>query len=140
MTGDREELDALLPGTLPGWFGMEITVAEPGRLEARFDLRPEFNAPNGYLHAATIVALADSCCGLGCRLTLPEGAAGFTTIELKTNFLRTARPGDGLRCRATSAHAGHTTQVWDAEVERESDGKSVALFRCTQLVLGAAAR
>jgi uncharacterized protein (TIGR00369 family) len=135
VTGDLDELRSLLPGTLPGWFGMEITVAEPGRLEARFDLRPEFDAPNGYLHAATIVALADSCCGLGCRLTLPEGATGFTTIELKTNFLRTARPGDGLRCRATSAHAGRTTQVWDAEVERESDGQAVALFRCTQLVL-----
>lgn len=124
-----------LPGTLPGWFGMEILAAEPGHLEARFDLRSEFNAPNGYLHAATIIALADTCCGMGCQLTLPEGAAGFTTIELKTNFLRTARPGDGLRCQATSAHAGRTTQVWDAHVTRESDGAAVALFRCTQLVL-----
>lgn len=138
LADHRDELRHRLEGTLPNWFGMEVLTAEPGRLEARFDLRPEFNAPNGYLHAATIVALADSCCGLGCQLTLPEGASGFTTIELKTNFLRTAGTDDALRCQATSPHAGRTTQVWDAEVERESDGQAVALFRCTQLVLGGA--
>ena len=99
------------------------------------DIRPEFLAPNDFLHAGAVVTLADSACGLGCRASLPEGAAGFTTVELKSNFLRSARAGDGLRCRAALVHGGRTTQVWDAVVTRESDGSDLALFRCTQYLL-----
>ena len=74
---------------------------------------------------------------MGCIRSLPEDAAGFTTVELKSNFLRSAGAGDALRCRATVAHAGRTTQVWDAVVSRESDGRELALFRCTQYLLPA---
>ena len=101
---------------------------------ARLQVTPEHLAPNGYLHAGTVVTLADSCCGMGCMASMPEDVAGFTTVELKANFLRTAT-GGGLGCRATLAHAGRTTQVWDAAVEREEDGKPLALFRCTQYLL-----
>jgi 1,4-dihydroxy-2-naphthoyl-CoA hydrolase len=124
-----------IEGRLPGLFGIEFTSVESGRVKARLDLRPEFMAPNDYLHAGTVVTLADTCCGFGAMASLPEGAIGFTTIELKTNFLRTATDGDALRCEATLAHSGRTTQVWDATVERESDGKELALFRCTQYLL-----
>jgi uncharacterized protein (TIGR00369 family) len=89
-------------------------------------------APNGYLHAGAIVALADTACGYGCFAFLPEGGTGFTTIELKTNFLGTAREGT-LECEALRVHGGRTTQVWDATVRREA--KTIALFRCTQLIL-----
>src|SRR3712207_159999 len=82
-----DELNALLPGTLPGLLGLTVTAHEPGRLAAALDLRPELLAPNGYLHAATVVGLADTACGLATRALLPEGAVGFTTIELKSNFL-----------------------------------------------------
>jgi uncharacterized protein (TIGR00369 family) len=91
-------------------------------------------APNGYLHAASVVALADTSCGYGCVAALPEGARGFTTIELKSNFLGTARDGSIL-CRATPAHLGRNTQVWDAVITKEADGKVIALFRCTQMIL-----
>lgn len=91
-------------------------------------------APNGYLHAASVIALADTSCGYGCRLSLPAGADGFTTIELKSNFLGTATAGDVISCRAWLVHGGRSTQIWDAEVTDES-GKTVALFRCTQMVL-----
>jgi uncharacterized protein (TIGR00369 family) len=97
------------------------------------DLRDELLAPNGYLHAGTVVALADSACGYGCIASLPPGANGFTTIELKTNFLGTALEGT-LRCEAKRVHGGRTTQVWDAIVTNEA-GKTLALFRCTQLLL-----
>lgn len=50
-------------------------------------------APNGFLHAGTIVTLADSACGVACVRALPEGAVGFTAIELKSNFLGTAQSG-----------------------------------------------
>ena len=129
-----DELNAILPGTLPGLLGLTITAHEPGRLEAALDVRPELLAPNGYLHAATVVALADTACGLATRALLPDGATGFTTIELKTNFLGTARDGR-IDTEATNVHAGRTTQVWDAVVRDAGSGKTLALFRCTQSVL-----
>src|SRR3712207_5089875 len=126
-----DELNALLPGTLPGLLGLVVDSHEPGRLTAHLDARPEGLAPNGYLPAATVVGLADTACGLATRALLPEGATGFTTIELKANFLGTAREGR-ISATATNVHAGRTTQVWDAVV-RTGD-RTVALFRCTQSV------
>ncbi len=128
------QLNARGQGYLPGWFGLEITGIEPGRLASRLALRPEFLAPNGFLHAAAVVALADTTCGYGTVAHLPEGAQSFTTIELKSNFLGTAREG-ALACAAALTHGGRTTQVWDAEVQAEATGKTLALFRCTQLIL-----
>ena len=118
---------------LPGLLGIEIDAIEEGHVRMRLPLRPELLAPNGYLHAGTVVALADSSCGYGCIASLPEGATGFTTIELKTNFLGTALSGT-LTCESGRIHGGRTTQVWDAAVKDES-GKTLALFRCTQLLL-----
>jgi 1,4-dihydroxy-2-naphthoyl-CoA hydrolase len=126
-----------MQGRLPGQFGIRLLAVERGRVEAELDLRPEFLAPNDYLHAGTVVTLADSCCGMGCIASLPEGATGFTTVELKTNFLRTAEAGDRLTCEARLVHGGGRTQVWDALVRRGSDGKDLALFRCTQYLLPA---
>ena len=129
-----DELNEILPGTLPGLLGIVIDTHEPGRLTAHLDVRPDLLAPNGYLHAATVVALADTSCGLATRALLPEGAGGFTTIELKSNHLGTAREGR-IESVATNVHAGRTTQVWDAVVTDAGSGKTVALFRCTQSVL-----
>ena len=92
-------------------------------------------APNGYLHAGTVVTLADTVCGYGCVISKPEAAIGFTTIELKTNFLGTAKQGETIVCDARLTHGGRTTQVWDAEVKNETSGKAMALFRCTQMLL-----
>ena len=129
-----DELNELLPGTLPGMLGIVFTAHEPGRIEGHLDVRPEVLAPNGYLHAATVVGLADTACGLATRALLPDGASGFTTIELKSNFLGTARDGR-ISTVATNVHAGRTTQVWDAVVSNPATGKTIALFRCTQSVL-----
>lgn len=129
-----DELNRRGEGSLPGLLGMEFTEASEGLIRARLDLRRELMAPNGYLHAATVVALADTSCGYGCFLNLPEGAEGFTTVELKSNFLGTKREG-AIECEASLVHGGRTTQVWDATVTGEDDGKTIALFRCTQMVL-----
>ncbi len=102
-------------GTLPGLIGIEILGAEEGRIASHLELRKELMAPNGYLHAATIVALADTSCGYGTFVSLPEGAEGFTTVELKSNFLGTRRAGV-IGCEARMVHGGRTTQVWDATV------------------------
>jgi 1,4-dihydroxy-2-naphthoyl-CoA hydrolase len=129
-----DEMNAWSVGTLPGLIGLEITGADQGLVEARLALRPELLAPNGYLHAATVIALADTACGYGTRTHLPPGAVSFTTIELKSNFLGTAREG-AITCTATLAHSGRTTQLWDATVRDAATGKTLALFRCTQLLL-----
>jgi uncharacterized protein (TIGR00369 family) len=121
-------------GRLPGLFGFRVMAVEQGMLVAELDIRPELLAPNGFLHAATVVALADTACGYGCIAHMPVGAENFTTIELKTNFLGTAREGT-LTCIAKPAHLGRTTQVWDATVSRHADGGTIALFRCTQMIL-----
>jgi len=119
-------------GTLVEHLGIETVLVEQGRILGQLDIKPHLLAPNGYLHAATVVALADSMCGYGCLAHLPEGAQGFTTIELKSNHLGTAREGL-LECEAKPAHLGRSTQVWDATVTAK--GKLIALFRCTQMVL-----
>ncbi|CAN5165311.1 PaaI family thioesterase [soil metagenome] len=133
MPADIQPFVELGRGRLPGLIGIEVDEVEAGRVRMHLTLRSELLAPNGYLHAATVVALADSDCGYGCIASLPEGATGFTTIELKSNFLGTALDGT-LHCESQRAHDGRTTQVWDATVTDES-GKKLALFRCTQLLL-----
>jgi 1,4-dihydroxy-2-naphthoyl-CoA hydrolase len=129
-----DQLNARSEGYLPGLLGIEFLTLEPGHLTSRLAIRPELLAPNGYLHAAAVIALADTSCGYGTFTDLPEGANNFTTIELKSNFLRTAREGV-ISCVAIRLHSGRTTQVWDAEVKDGGSGKTIALFRCTQLIL-----
>jgi uncharacterized protein (TIGR00369 family) len=121
-------------GYLPGLVGIEFGDIAPGRVTSRLVVRQELMAPNGYLHAATVVALADTSSGYGTVASLPEGARGFTTIELKSNFLGTIREG-AIACEATLTHGGRTTQVWDARITDEATGRVIALFRCTQLLL-----
>jgi len=129
-----DKMNSQSQGTLPGLIGIEFTDIEPGRANSRLLLRSELLAPNGYLHAAVVIAIADTTCGYGTITDLPEGAQSFTTIELKSNFLGTAREGT-IVCVATRAHGGRTTQIWDAQVTDESSGKTIALFRCTQLII-----
>ena len=117
----------------PGLVGIEVDTVEDGLVRARLELRDEHLAPNGFLHAGVVITLADTACGYGCFLTLPDGGIGFTTIELKTNFLRTAQRGT-ITCEARRVHGGRTTQLWDATVSDEQ-GRPMALFRCTQLIL-----
>jgi uncharacterized protein (TIGR00369 family) len=130
---DIEAFKELGRDRLPGLIGIEVDEIEVGHVRMHLPLREELLAPNGYLHAGTVVALADSACGYGCIASLPDGASGFTTIELKTNFLGTALDGT-VSCRSALVHGGRTTQVWDATVEDDAE-KVLALFRCTQLIL-----
>jgi len=121
-------------GYLPGLIGVRVVSLAENRLHAELDVRPELLAPNGFLHAASVIALADTACGYACIAHLPEGAENFTTIELKSNFLGTLRSGS-IACVATPAHLGRTTHVWDAVVRDKSSTRTIALFRCTQMIL-----
>ena len=121
-------------GRLPGHIGVVIKHITVGEVRSELPIEPFVIAPNGYLHAGSVVTLADTSCGCGCVANLPEGASGFATVELKSNHLSTAREGT-IDCVATAAHMGRTTQVWDATVTHRETGKTIALFRCTQMVL-----
>ncbi|HEU5436112.1 MAG TPA: PaaI family thioesterase [Telluria sp.] len=121
-------------GFLPGYLGIEILSVEQGRVVAQLPVKPHLLAPNGYLHAGSVITLADTAAGYGCLASLPDGAASFTTIETKSNHLGTARDGV-IECAATMVHGGRTTQVWDVLVTDQGNGKTIALFRCTQMLL-----
>lgn len=119
---------------LPALLGLQVVSVAEGAVQMRLPVEARLLAPNGYLHAASVIALADTACGFACIAHLPEGATSFTTIELKTNFLGTATSGS-LLARAHPVHLGRTTQVWDASVSHVESGRTIAEFRCTQLVL-----
>lgn len=127
------ELQQRLRGGLPGHLGLELVDVTPGLLALQLAIQPHHIAANGYLHAGTVVTLADTACGFGCLANLPEGAQSFTTVELKSNFLRTATSGV-IRATAQLVHGGRRTQIWDATVVDEAQ-RAMAIFRCTQMLL-----
>jgi uncharacterized protein (TIGR00369 family) len=129
------QYDQLQQGFLPGELGLAWDAVGPGRAVGAFTIEQRHMAPNRFLHAAAVIALADTACGYGCVASLPEGASGFTTLELKSNFLASGRPGEIVVCEARLVHGGRTTQVWDAEVTNRTTAKTMALFRCTQMIL-----
>jgi uncharacterized protein (TIGR00369 family) len=129
-----ESLNRRTGNNLPGWFGLKVVDICEGQLGMELVIKPVFLAPNGYLHAASLIALADTACGYATIAHLPDGALNFTTIELKSNFLGTATDGM-LRAEARAVHQGRTTQVWDATVTHTDSGRTITLFRCTQMIL-----
>ena len=129
-----EHFNRIGAGKLPGHLGIIITHASESEFRAELKVNDTVMAPNGFLHAGTVVTLADTLAGYGCIANLPPGAVGFTTIELKSNHLGTALEGT-IVGSAKPVHLGKTTQVWDATVTRKETGKTIALFRCTQLIL-----
>ena len=129
-----DNLNKIGIGKLPGHLGIVITHAADSEVRGELPVEERHMAPNGFLHAGTVVTLADTCAGYGCILNLPPGATGFTTIELKSNHLGTAKQGTILGS-AKPVHLGKTTQVWDTAVTHRDSGKTIALFRCTQMIL-----
>ncbi len=129
-----EQINQYSAGFFPGLLGLHVNTITEREVRAELSVRQELMAPNGFLHAGAVVTLADTACGYGCGANLPQGANGFTTIELKSNHLGTTREGI-VECLATLLHAGKTTQVWDAVVTHSQTGKTLALFRCTQMIL-----
>jgi uncharacterized protein (TIGR00369 family) len=120
---------------VPGQLGCVFDHAAPDLVVGHIDVTQNLIAGTGYLFAPAILALADTCAAIGCRANIAENQT-FTTIELKSNFLSSAQVGQKVECRCSPAHIGRQTQVWDAVVTNESKGRTIALFRCTQIVLG----
>ena len=91
MSDAKETLTERQKGHLPDLMGLVWDEAVRGLVRGRFKVEAHHMAPNGFLHAASVIALADSACGYGCIVSRPEGAMNFTTIELKANLFGTAR-------------------------------------------------
>lgn len=134
ITFNADKMNEFGAASLPGFMGIEITRVSDAEVEARLEIKPHHLAPNGFLHAGAVITLADTAAGYACVANMPEGGQSFTTIELKSNHLGTARDG-AIACVAKAAHLGRTTQVWDVVVANEANGKTIALFRCTQMIL-----
>ena len=133
-TTSVERLNDANVGKLPGHLGLTITEVDEGKVVGRFEVRPDLVAHTGYLLAGAVLSVADILCAYGVSTVWPDGANGFTTVEVKSNFVGTVREGF-VRCTATLLHGGRTTQIWDARVEAEGTGKLMAAFRCTQMIL-----
>ena len=125
------EANTIGEGRFPGLVGLRFLTVEDGHVRVELVVQPHHLAPNGYLHAAVVVAMADTACGYGVR-TGEHGTERFTTLELKTNFVSTALDGI-IECDAVARHRGRTTEIWDATVTQGE--RTLAVFRCTQLRL-----
>jgi len=119
---------------VPGRLGCVFDHSAEDLVVGHIDVTPPLIAGTGFLFAPAVIALADTCAAIGCGNNIPAGSS-FTTIELKSNFLSSARVGERVVCRCTPAHRGRQTHVWDAVVTNETTGRTMALFRCTQMVL-----
>lgn len=129
-----DDLNQRAAGCFPGYLGIDFTSADPAAVRLECPVRQELMAPNGFLHGGAVVSVADTCAGFACYLNLPAGATGYTTVELKNNFIGTATSGT-IECVATAVHLGRSTHVWDVAVSHRESGKTIAQFRCTQLIL-----
>jgi uncharacterized protein (TIGR00369 family) len=128
------DLNRASEGKLPGHIGLLVTAVDEGRLAGRLEVRPDLVAHTGYLLAGALLSCLDILCAYGVSTAWPEGADGFTTVEVKSNFLGTVREG-AVVFEAELLHGGRLTQVWDARARNEATGKLMAAFRCTQIIL-----
>jgi uncharacterized protein (TIGR00369 family) len=114
--------------------GVRVVEATPTVVRGELEVRADLCTAGGILHGGAIMAFADALGAIGAFLTLPEGAAGTTTIESKTNFLAAAPQGTLVTGEATAVSVGRRLSVWQTHIRR-ADGKSVALVTQTQMVL-----
>jgi uncharacterized protein (TIGR00369 family) len=119
-------------GRLPELLGLEITDVESGRVVGKVEVRPDLLGQAGYMVGGAVLSIADTLCAYGVSTAWPEGARGFTTVEVTCNFISAIKHGVGV-CTAKLLHSGRTTQIWDAEFAEEATGRLLAAFRCTQV-------
>ena len=120
--------------SLPDLLGIELNDVGDQVISVSLEVtNHHLNPAHTSCHAATMVAIADTASGWGCIAHLPKNAKTFTTVDLSCNLLRSVTSGV-ITCQASILHRGRTTQIWDALVQDEN-GKRVAAFRCTELIL-----
>jgi len=129
-----DDLNRASQGKLPGHLGLVVTEVADGRLAGRLEVRPDLVAHTGYLLAGALLSCLDILCAYGVSTAWPDGASGFTTVEVKSNFVGTVTEGAVL-FEAELLHGGRLTQVWDAWARDAATNRLMAAFRCTQIIL-----
>jgi uncharacterized protein (TIGR00369 family) len=130
---DIAQLQKRFAGLFPDVLGVRLLEAEPERVVAELDVRPDHCTTPGIMHGGAIMAFADTLGGAATALNLPPGA-GTTTIESKTNFFAAAHPGETIRADCTPLHRGRRTMVWQTRI-LSPEGRLLALVTQTQMVL-----
>ncbi|SNC60025.1 uncharacterized domain 1-containing protein [Hymenobacter gelipurpurascens] len=94
--------------------GADLTLIEPGRVEAELLLEQQHEQHSGYAHGGLVATMADLAAGFAAVTLVPEGE-GVVTVELKTSYLH---PGVGSKLRAIGwvLKAGHRLHFCEAEV------------------------
>jgi uncharacterized protein (TIGR00369 family) len=128
------ELEPKLEMPFSNLLGVIVTKQDKDHVAAKMLIRPELCTAGGFVHGGALMAFADSVGAIATVLNLPEGAQGTTTIESKTNFVRSAKPGETVVSSTAPVHIGRRTHVWQTRLETE-DGKLVALVTQTQMIL-----
>ena len=120
----RAHLDAMLRGDVPPppvaeLLGLRLVSVADGEVVFELDVRPEHANPMGTIQGGVICALADAAMGLAYASRLEDGES-FTTLELKTNYLRAVTEGK-LTATARVIHSGRTVGLTDCEVVDEQE-------------------
>jgi uncharacterized protein (TIGR00369 family) len=126
---DLRALETMVP--LAETLGIELLEADPAHVVAKMDWAPERCTANGVMHGGALMSLADTAGAVVAFLNLPDGAAGTTTIESKTNLMR-AVTGGTVRVESRPVHRGGTIAVIEGEVF-DDEGRLVAKTTQTQL-------
>ena len=113
--------------------GIEIVAAAPAEVSGRIAWQESLCTAGGALNGGVIMALADNVGALCAFLNLPTGAAGTTTIESKTNFLRAVRSGNATAI-ARPLHVGRRIIVVESDVV-DDEKRLVARVTQSQAVL-----
>jgi uncharacterized protein (TIGR00369 family) len=105
-----------------------------GRSVIEWEATPEycFHAPSGpIVHGGMVTTLLDTAMGGACWSVL-EDDESFLTAELRTEFMRSARPGL-LRAEGRVVQRNRRVAFCSAELYDEA-GELLASSRCTQII------
>ena len=113
--------------------GIWMVSAETGRVV--FEAKPStrFYNPMGVIHGGWIATLLDSCMGCVVQSTLKAGQT-YTTVEMKTVFVRAAHEETGLlRCEGMLLHSGKRIASSEGKVF-DREGRLIAYGSETCLI------
>lgn len=114
--------------------GMRLVEVGEGLAVFEAEAGPWAYNPSGSVHGGWYAAVLDAPLGSALHTTLPAGV-GYTTLEMKVNFVRGARPDTGvLRAVGRVVHRGKRTAVTEARME-DSEGRLYAHATSTCLIL-----
>ena len=138
LTG-MEYIRAIFSGELPEppialLMGFRAVEAEPGRALFEMEPGPQHYNPIGSVHGGVALTLLDSA--MGCAVhTLLDAGVGYTTIEVKTNFVRPITADTGLiRCEGIVIHKGARVATAEGKLT-DANGKLLAHGTTTCLIL-----